>query len=93
MISTVAPTLNQSILEKQQSGVAEREKTERKNTLKACMPYLVLAQLSKQINVCHMTYSRLFPRVREMQRVLVTGLETELTLQNDANRAVCLQDN
>ena len=65
-------------MEKQQSGAAEREKTERKNTLKTCIPYLVPAQLSKQINVCHMTYSRLFPGVREMQRVLVTALETRV---------------
>ena len=48
-------------MEKQQSGADEREKTERKNTLKVCIPYLVPEQLSKQINVCHMTYSGLFP--------------------------------
>ena len=72
-------TLNQSILGGETAELpGEREKTERKNTLKACIPYLVPAQLSKQINVCHMTCSRLFPRVREMQRVLVTALETRV---------------
>ena len=62
-------------MEKQQSGAAEREKTERKNTLKACIPYLVPAQLSKQTNVCHMTYSRLFPTCPGNAKVLVTTLK------------------
>ena len=65
-------------MEKQQGGVAERDKTERKNTLKACIPYLVPAQLSKQINVCHMTYSKLFPRCQGNAKGSCQALETRV---------------
>ena len=68
-----------------------RDKREKENTLKACIPYLVPAHLSKQINVCHMTYSRLFHVSEKFRGFLSQLWRRELTLQSDTNRAVCLR--
>ena len=66
----------------------KREKEENSEGLDT--PYLVPAHLSKLIKFCRMTFSHVSGKCKGFLSQL---WRRELTLQNDANRAVCLRNN